>query len=858
MELKDYQRRVDEEVRSYLRALAGQRERGNLKHGGRDAWDSLADGLSLRRYEDRKNGLGEDLPTFCIKVPTGGGKTLLATQILGSIHRILMPERNGAGLVLWVVPSSQIYRDTLRRLRDRNDLYRLMLEHAVSRRIEVWEKGEIARLTPSRLSECLNILVFQLASVNRLTKEDLKFFRDSGGNIVQHFPAEDDLPAHQALHARMANLETIEGTDVLKTSVGNLVRLCRPPVILDEGHKAYSPQARKTIEGFNPSIVVELSATPPETRKGKGDVPIANVLCRVSGEELLREEMIKLPLNVATSGKKKWQDILTQARDKREHLARLAEKAQGTEGAHRAVRPIVLVQVQRTGKEQRAKGFIHAEDVKEHLIQRLDVHEHAIRIKSSEDDGLEDVNLEDPECAVTWIITKSALQEGWDCQFAYILVSLDNTGSARSLTQLVGRVLRQPHQKRFAIQDLNESYAYCLHEKPGEVLKSVKKALENEGYEGDAESFVSVGEGGGNRRTRETKWRPQFRDLYKKPFEGKIYLPRFCVREGDEYSPLDYFRHLVSRVDVDRFEYERIDWPLAHETEAQRERQYRVTLGEDPSRVRETDIDLVEPDEAVLSWLAANLDFPFLSHKQLRRIVRRCYEQICGAELLARRRLATVKTEVRNRLSRFIEEQVDEQTERTFGRLFDENRVLFYLHCAECRFEIPDSIEIRSVGPIEPLMHGNGDPVARSLFDFIEKEAQNKYEREVALVLDRDANVLWWYRNKVGTDNFMIQGYKRSLIYPDFVVQQEHEGKPCHRVLVLESKGAHLEGNPDTTYKRKVAKYFERAGRQVTWQQLGAEFRDHIFRFQVLDEAQPHGREWNDELRELLAADNVA
>ncbi len=851
MDLKDYQRRVIDEVESFLRALAEERAKGNTDFGAQAAWKRCR----LGRYEPRENGVGEDLPTFCIKVPTGGGKTLLATQILGSIHRILHRERNGAGLVLWVVPSSQIYRDTLRRLRDRNDMYRIMLEHAVSRRIEVWEKHEVARLTPSRLAECLNILILQLAATNRETKDQLKFFRDSGGNIVRHFPPEDDLDAHRALRGRIPNLEVIEGTDLLKTSIGNLVKLCRPPVILDEGHKATSPLARETIEGFNASIVVELSATPAPWKDRAGALHHPNIVSRVSGKELLREEMIKLPMNVTTSGKKKWQDVLTQARDKREVLARHAAALQSAEGEHRAIRPIVLVQVQRIGKDQKEKGLIHAEHVREHLIQRLDVPDHAIKIKSAEDDGLENINLEDPECPVTWIITKSALQEGWDCPFAYILVSLDNTGSARAMTQLVGRVLRQPHQKRTPIPDLNESYVYCHHDRPAEVLQSVKKALENEGYEGDAEGLVASGETPeSNQRTKQTHWRDGLRDLYRKPFEGKIYLPRFCVKEGNGYAPLDYFRHLISRVDVDRFEYQKIDWPLARQTDELRERQYRITLGEDPTRTRETELDFDEADDRVLAWVAANLDFPFLSHKQLRRIVRQTYDQLCRAELLVQTRLARVKTEVRGRITSFIQEQVDLQTERAFGALFDAGNVLFYLHCSECRFEIPESIEVKSTGQIEPLIHENGDPLRRSLFDFVEKEGQNMYERQVALVLDKDVNVLWWYRNRVGRDNFTVQGYKRNRIFPDFVVQEEVNGRRFQNVLVIESKGAHLEGNVDTTYKRKVAGYFERAGKKVTWQQLGAEFKEHVFRFQVLDEADTLGRQWQDELRQLLSS----
>jgi hypothetical protein len=39
----------------------------------------------------------------------------------------------------------------------------------------------------------------------------------------------------------------------------------------------------------------------------------------------------------------------------------------------------------------------------------------------------------------------------------------------------------------------------------------------------------------------------------------------------------------------------------------------------------------------------------------------------------------------------------------------------------------------------------------------------------------------------------------------------------------------------------------------VTWQQLGSEFKDHVFRFQVLDEAQDLGRSWQDELCDLLS-----
>jgi len=165
MELKKYQLRVLDEVKAYLNELALQQAAGN-RHAALDAWERA--GVPGRGYAERRNGLGKDMANFCLKVPTGGGKTLLATQVLGLIYGTILEKRNGTGLVLWVVPSDQIYKDTLRALRDRNHFYRFSLEHAVSRRVEVWEKHEISRLTPTRLAGNLNVLLRRKGAVRRV------------------------------------------------------------------------------------------------------------------------------------------------------------------------------------------------------------------------------------------------------------------------------------------------------------------------------------------------------------------------------------------------------------------------------------------------------------------------------------------------------------------------------------------------------------------------------------------------------------------------------------------------------------------------------------------------------------------
>jgi type III restriction enzyme len=119
---------------------------------------------------------------------------------------------------------------------------------------------------------------------------------------------------------------------------------------------------------------------------------------------------------------------------------------------------------------------------------------------------------------------------------------------------------------------------------------------------------------------------------------------------------------------------------------------------------------------------------------------------------------------------------------------------------------------------------------------------------------------LWWYRNLVGPENFSIQGYRRNRIYPDFVVQQGQgkDNKPQASVVVIESKGKHLAGSEDTKHKRKVAEIFSSLGKEVTWQDLGAGFEKHKFRFQVLDEGEYADRDWKHDLNGILGINEVS
>ena len=260
---------------------------------------------------------------------------------------------------------------------------------------------------PQDVEESLCVLLLMLPSANRDTKAQLRMFRDSGG-FDRFFPPDDDVRAHRDLRARVPNLDTFEQSGgawggQVKTSLGNLLRLLQPLIVLDEGHKAYSPNARATLEGFNPCMIVELSATPPQG---------ANVLVEISGRELLAEEMIKLDLHITNKAKAGWQDTLLASIEHREALETAALRHEADTGVY--IRPICLVQVERTGREQRRTGVIHAEDVRDYLLRHPRIEADQVAVKTSGRDELkaaeEARGLLSRHCPIRFIITKQALQ----------------------------------------------------------------------------------------------------------------------------------------------------------------------------------------------------------------------------------------------------------------------------------------------------------------------------------------------------------------------------------------------------------------------------------------------------------------
>ena len=832
MILKEFQRRTLDQVAAHVRNLALWREKAqdldpDLEFDWAErAWQKTVPG---RPYTPRRNGLGEPLPAFCLKIPTGGGKTLLAVKVIDRVNTDF--RKSQTGLVLWIVPTTQIYNQTRSALKDRDHPYRQHLDVASAGRTLILDKT--TAFTPQQVKENLCVLMLMLPSANRETKAQLRMFRDSGG-FQPFFPGDDEVAAHRALLERIPNLDTFEKTGghwggQIKTSLGNALRLLHPLIVLDEGHKAYSQKARETLEGFNPSMIVELSATPP-----KG----ANILVEISGRELNAEEMVKLDLHIQNKASVSWQDTLLAAIEHRIGLEETAKKHEENTGDYN--RPICLIQVERTGKEQRKAGFIHAEDVRDYLLRHTAIGPEQVAVKTSQKDELKEVDevggLMSRNCQVRYIITKQALQEGWDCAFAYVLAILTNPGSRSALTQLVGRILRQPRAAKTGVPALDESYVFCFQRDAKALLDEVRKGFGQEGLD-DLRNRIRTDDWGAL-HTGEKAIAVQ-RDRFRRAAAGFV-LPTFMIRDRRHWRLVHYETDILSRIPWDEVDLDPV-LALPLDEHGVRDQVLRAgidgtgrTDDGDPPEIVTAEPD---PDGEMDYYFAANhlndvLPNPWRAAEAARRVFDSLMTKHPRSKVTAN--YIFVLEELRKRL----EVERDRLSRQVFSGLLDSGTMRFIVVTDDLGVNrLP--LEITYPKTERQATKDDRSQFERNLFDRTNESDLNGLENKVAAYLDGQERLFFWYRNRARKD-YYVQGWKRHRIYADFIVtlqaDEPDSDDEFHRVFVVETKGVHLKHSEDTDYKRSVFDLCSKHAKKTDWATFVPAMHHKILRFEVVDE----------------------
>ena len=446
MELKKYQKQVIDDLKRFLQLLVdGQ----NIRNAYTALWEEKGikvgvDGMPP--YNAEISGV----PQVCFKVPTGGGKTFLAANAIKPIFDS-MPHMHPKAVV-WLVPSDPILIQTYNVLKDKNHDYRKKIDVDFGNRVEVYSKQQLLsgqNFNPVSVNENLSIFVLSYDSFRTSNKDGRKAYQENG-NLTAFVKYKNNTNV------------LLEDTD--ETALIQVIRMLNPLVIVDESHHATSSLSKEMLQNFNPSFVLDLTATPKEG---------SNIISFVDARQLKKENMVKLP--VIVYNRKSQEDVFLSAISLRKKLEDEAIKEY--EVSRRYIRPIVLFQAQPRNSDDSTTY----DKIKNALIE-IGIPKEQIAIKTGDKDELKNVDLKRDDCEIRYVITVNALKEGWDCPFAYVLATVANRSSLVDVEQILGRILRLPEAKKNQSDVLNLSYVVTSSSSFYATLDRVVEGLNKAGF----------------------------------------------------------------------------------------------------------------------------------------------------------------------------------------------------------------------------------------------------------------------------------------------------------------------------------------------------------------------------------------
>jgi type III restriction enzyme len=223
-------------------------------------------------------------------------------------------------------------------------------------------------------------------------------------------------------------------------------------LIIDESHSNATSDRAMFLrdEIVKPDLTIEMSATPPVL---DGDEKVV-----VDPKDVIDAGMIKKEI-VINEGLDKIEDdeitsqelILESAFLKRKELKKLFEE----KGLN--INPLVLIQIPTGESGKDKKEFIE----KFLESKKVTVKNKKLAIWLNEEKVNQDKNfIKQSDDKVEFLIFKQAIDTGWDCPRAQILVKFREMKSMTFEIQTVGRILRMPEAQHYAEDKLNIGYVY--------------------------------------------------------------------------------------------------------------------------------------------------------------------------------------------------------------------------------------------------------------------------------------------------------------------------------------------------------------------------------------------------------------
>lgn len=797
------------------------------------------------------------LPYICLRIPTGGGKTLVACHAVGiAAHAYLQTEQ---AVVLWLVPSTTILEQTIAALKNPRHPYNQALRTSLGN-IAVYNITDALYLSRPVLQTETIIIVSTIQAFRVEDTEGRKVYEAAG----QLKPLFDDISIEA-----LKDIERDSAGEVIP-SLANVIRMHKPIVIVDEAHNARTSLSFETLARLSPSCIIEFTATPDI------DTNPSNVLYTVSAAELKAENMIKLPVFLET--KPDWKAVLNDAISTRVNLEDLARKERLETGEY--IRPILLIQAEanRAGQER-----ITWDVIEKCLIEDFKIPPKHIAVETGSRRDLENINIQDESCEIRYIITVQALKEGWDCPFAYGLCSVAELHSSTAVEQIIGRILRLPNASPKIYKELNAAYAFSSSANFGAVASALADAMVQNGFERqeakdlikdrktqpglgfslptpsiptsvtftETPDFSEVSQNTLNKITYDHKTRtfslkknlnkdeieeikqaiskPENRDNLDQFFEAvseytvqieaslslaergeEFSVPVLAVKEGDLFETFEETHFLEIP-----WELSKCDPTLAEDLFPIR--QAEGQLGEvtvtDTGHVQTNFISalqfqmtLFESDHGwelpqLVLWLDQRIPHPDISGEDAQLFLSKLLLNLTGVQGFSFERLIKEKFRLRNAVAKRIEQHRLENRKKGWQQVLFSEQSLPLSVSANSKFTYdPDPY----LYPYNHRYQGQYQ-FKKHYYPVVGDLKSEGEEFECAQFLDLLPEVKYWVRNleRQPERSFWLQT-STDKFYPDFVCLL-NDG----RLLVVEYKGAYLYDNEDSKEKRLLGQLWE-------------------------------------------------
>lgn len=871
MILKDYQIRSLEALEDFLKWSTKESVTKAYKKTT-EKWLNVEGEYNDDIFQDEKF---RSVPYSCIRIPTGGGKTLTAANAVPLVFREYLGR--DFGLVMWLAPSKTIVDQTYEKLNDKRHPFREVLDIAYGGAVNIMKIDDALNITKADMQSNINIIITTFA-IGRIEETEKRRVYRSAGSLQHHF---ENLPKPV--------IEALDKSDAgnLNYSLINVISLYNPLIIVDEAHNARTKLMFDMLEKMNPSCIVEYTATP--LTKGRER---SNVIYRASAATLKEEDMIKMPIKLLTTND--WQATVNNAIEKQKELEKLADQEE--KNTNEYIRPIVLIQAQNDSKTE---STINVAEVVKFLKDVCKIPEKQIAIATGQQRDLDGVNLFAEDCPIRFIITKQALKEGWDCSFAYVFCSVANISSSKDVEQLLGRVLRMPNVERKQIEALNLAYAYVSSDNFFQTAHNLRDSLIESGFDAkEARELVEVSDqqlGLGepwfgrlnrtfdelpddkkipkairekidiDRKNKIVTFNKQFNEEEKETFKSLFTGENDKERVEDAYSVLNNIpetRKSPQKLglklelpqlvfdfegDIVLFDDEQLILPkwnlgLCNAELTESEFPVKVDAGQEGTIDLDSkgnpvikdikDIQLVlfnmvlsrkMDRKSLIAWLMKQCSNPVVTSSQSLVYINKVIDSLLEKRKLKIEHLVFKRTLLRTALIEKIKYHIKVAKKKgyqSFLEFDDANKKYKSNLQLGLPFQFPKEY------PANQLYSG---PLIFSKHYYEVVGHMNNEEAECAFLIDTNSNVEYWVRNLEQKENssFWLQT-SSDKFYPDFVVKLKNGN-----IIVIEYKGADRYTDEDSKEKRLIGNYYSSIG-------------DNKFKFIMLK-----GKDWNT-LKEFL------